>query len=138
MTAPESAEVVAEAPTDARTGDLLALTDFGTVDFTSCAFDGQPISAFAWNCIDMVSEKAPLGYDLRLGQRRRKLLGEPAGDRRCHAAHNDVTGADARWHNTAVTMTFKAVDNVGASGVAYTQFQSRALISCPSLAISAP
>ena len=51
-----SAEVIAEAPTDTSTGDLLPLAAFGTVDFNSCAFNGQPISAFDWDQIDMVAQ----------------------------------------------------------------------------------
>lgn len=33
-----------------------------------------------------------------------------------------VTGADTRWHNKAVTLIFKAVDNPGSSGVIHIQY----------------
>ena len=52
---PRSAEIVAEAPTDASVGDLLPLADFGAVDFTGCAIDGRPLGAFARNQISMVA-----------------------------------------------------------------------------------
>jgi hypothetical protein len=52
----ESAEVIAEAPTNASTDDIIPLADFGTVQFTNCAFNGLPISGFDWNQIDMVSD----------------------------------------------------------------------------------
>jgi hypothetical protein len=48
-----SAEVIAEAPSSETS--VLPLADFGTVGFTDCAFNDLPISAFAWNQIDMVS-----------------------------------------------------------------------------------
>jgi hypothetical protein len=34
-----------------------------------------------------------------------------------------VSGADALWHNKAVTLTFSALDNKGGSGVAYAQYR---------------
>jgi hypothetical protein len=34
-----------------------------------------------------------------------------------------VTGADAAWHPKAVSLTFKAVDNAGGTGVAATQYK---------------
>jgi hypothetical protein len=34
-----------------------------------------------------------------------------------------VNGADPRWHNRAVTLTFSALDNSGGTGVAYTQYK---------------
>ena len=51
-----SAEVIAEAPSDSSSGNLIPLADFGTVDFTGCAFNAQPISAFDWNRIDMATD----------------------------------------------------------------------------------
>jgi hypothetical protein len=51
-----SAEVIAEAPTDGQTDNLLPLANFGTVDFTGCTFNNRPISAFDWNQINMVSD----------------------------------------------------------------------------------
>jgi hypothetical protein len=47
-----SAEVIGEAP---WSGGVLPLANFGTVNFSSCAFNGKPISAYDWNGIDMVS-----------------------------------------------------------------------------------
>ena len=41
-----SAEVIAEASSESSSGNLIPLADFGTVDFTGCAFNAQPISAF--------------------------------------------------------------------------------------------
>ena len=34
-----------------------------------------------------------------------------------------VRGADAKWHNKPVTLTFSATDNAGGSGVASTQYK---------------
>jgi Peptidase A4 family len=39
-----SAEIVAEAPTDGRTGKTMALTKFGSATFTSTAIDGHHLS----------------------------------------------------------------------------------------------
>jgi hypothetical protein len=50
-----SAEVIAEAPTDGSTNNEYPLPNFGSVDFFNCAFNGQPISGFYNNQIDMVS-----------------------------------------------------------------------------------
>ena len=47
-----SAEVIAEAP---WSGGVLPLADFGSVSFTSCLFNGLPISSFANNAITMVT-----------------------------------------------------------------------------------
>ena len=41
-----SAEIIAEAP-------QLPLADFGSITFTGCSIDGQPLSAFDWNRIDL-------------------------------------------------------------------------------------
>jgi Peptidase A4 family len=54
VTDPFSAEVIAEAPATTD-GTVLSLADFGSVSFTSCAFNGRPLSSFALNQIDMVS-----------------------------------------------------------------------------------
>jgi len=54
VTAPFSAEVIAEAPSSSS-GTIFPLADFGSVSFTNCAFNGRPISTFAYNQIDMVS-----------------------------------------------------------------------------------
>ena len=122
--APESAEVIAEAPTDATTSDLLPLADFGTVNFTSCAFDGQPISDFPWNCIDMVADGgASLATTSALGSDGASFSVSQPAVVDVTPPTTTVTGADARWHDKAVTLTFKAVDNPGGSGVAYTQYK---------------
>ena len=34
----------------------MPVSDFGIVAFSDCAFNGQPISAYDWNQIDMTSE----------------------------------------------------------------------------------
>jgi hypothetical protein len=47
-----SAEVIAEAP---WSGGVLPLADFGSVNFSGAAFNGQPVSAFNWTKIDMVA-----------------------------------------------------------------------------------
>jgi hypothetical protein len=47
-----SAEVIAEAP---WSGGVLPLANFGTVSFSGAAFNGQPIGAFDWTKIDMVT-----------------------------------------------------------------------------------
>ena len=48
-----SAEVIAEAPSGED--GIFPLAIFGTLNFTGCAFNNKPISAFDWNQIDMVS-----------------------------------------------------------------------------------
>jgi hypothetical protein len=47
-----SAEVIAEAP---WSGGVLPLANFGTVSFSGAGFNGQPIGAFDWTKIDMVT-----------------------------------------------------------------------------------
>ena len=66
-----SAEVIAEAPTNGLTNTVYPLPEFGTADFSGCALNGRPLSAFAYNQIDMVSQSSgatlaatsPLGSD---------------------------------------------------------------------------
>ena len=53
-----SAEVIAEAPTDATTGTQYPLADFGTANFSNCTIDGEPIADSAWRQIDMVDESS--------------------------------------------------------------------------------
>jgi len=118
VTAPFSAEVIAEAPSSAASGPTFQLADFGSVDFTNCAFNGQPISAFAYNEIDMVSagnvtEAVPsaLGAD----GASFSVTSYPAGD-----STPPVTvapGYDDAWRNSAVQVTLIAADNAGGSGV---------------------
>jgi hypothetical protein len=52
-TQPSSAEVIAEDP--GPLGSPVPLADFDTVDFSGCAFNGQPLSAFACTQWDMES-----------------------------------------------------------------------------------
>lgn len=47
-----SAEVIGEAP---WSGGVLPLANFGTVNFSNCAFNGKAISAYDWYSINMVS-----------------------------------------------------------------------------------
>jgi len=49
-----------------------------------------------------------------------RYFGDPIGD--VTPPVTTVTGADAAWHDAAVTLTFAAADNAGGSGVAYTQY----------------
>ena len=60
-----SAEVVAEAPSSGST--VLPLANFGTAHFTDCAFNGKPISAFAYNQIDLASGSTTLAATSALG-----------------------------------------------------------------------
>jgi hypothetical protein len=70
VTSPASAEIIAEAPTDATTGSVVSLVDFDSVDFTGCAVDGAALSSYDWNRINLVSssgaslaETSTLGSD---------------------------------------------------------------------------
>ena len=120
---PASAEVIAEAPTDATTGNLLPLCDFGAVDFGGCAFDGRPISDFSWNRIDMVG-----GDDTTTLAATSALGGDGASFSVSEPGVGDTTpptttvASAGSWHNEAVTLTFTAVDNSG-SDVASTEYK---------------
>ncbi len=57
-TQPSSAEVIAEDP--GPLGSPVPLADFDTVDFSGCAFNGQPLSAFACTQWDMESNSGVL------------------------------------------------------------------------------
>lgn len=118
VTAPFSAEVIAEAPSSAASGPTFQLADFGSVDFTNCSFNGQPISAFAYNQIDMVSagnvtEAVPsaLGTD----GASFSVTSYPASD--TTPPVTVASGYDGAWHNSAVQVTLTATDNSGGSGV---------------------
>ena len=113
-----SAEVIAEAPTDDN-GDIVPVSDFGLITFSHCAFNGQPISDFDWNQIDMTSEDSGALVDQTLPL---------SPDGTSFAVTTDVTppftvvsGADSRWHNQPVTLHFRATDP-GGQGVAYTEY----------------
>ena len=120
----ESAEIVAEAPTDGTTGDLVPLASFGTVDFTDCAFNGQPISDFDWNQIDMA--------DTNSGATLASTTDLSAYGASFSVAYGDVapapmaltttaSGADSNWHRSPVTVTFASTDS-GGPGVDYTDY----------------
>jgi Peptidase A4 family len=118
MTSPPalaSAEVIAEAPSSDN--GVVPLADFTLCTFTACAFDGQPISAFDWTRIDMVSETGVMkDQTLTLGS-----------DGASFAVTTDVTapttmvrGDVAGWHRMPVALTFVASD-IG-TGVASTEY----------------
>ena len=114
-----SAEVIAEAPSD-NNGDIVPLSDFGLVTFSHCAFDGQPISSYEWNQIDMTSEDSGALVDKTLAL---------SPDGASFSVTTDltppttvVTGAGSVWHSRPVTLRFKATDNPGGTGVAYTEY----------------
>ncbi len=121
-----SAEVIAEAPSSDE--GIVPIADFGTMAFTGCAFDGQPISAYDWNRIDMISED----YDEYSGTVTQALIDQalplsPDGTSfsvttDVTAPHTIVLGADSRWHHKPVTLRFLVTDNPGGSGVAYTEY----------------
>lgn len=111
-----SAEVIVEAP---YAGGVLPLADFGAVSFTGCAFNGQPIAAFDWQQINMVSEAG-------VTEAATSALGS---DGSSFSVTSDTTppttsvsGADSLWHNRSVTLTFRATDNAGGSGVGHTEY----------------
>jgi hypothetical protein len=113
-----SAEVIAEAPSSSS--GIVPVSDFGLVSFSGCAINGQPISAFDWNQIDMAS-----GYGDALAARTSALGADGAS----FTVTTDLTppttavaGTDARWHDTPVTLHFTATDNPGGQGVAYSQY----------------
>jgi hypothetical protein len=118
VTAPFSAEVIAEAPTSIASGTIFPLADFGSVSFTNCAFNGQPLSAFAYNQIDMVSAgglteaaASALGTD----GASFSVTSYPASD--TTSPVTIASGYDSAWHNSAVQVTLTATDNDDGSGV---------------------
>ncbi len=115
-----SVEVVAEAPS-LSDGYILPVANFGLVSFRGCTFeDGQPIGAFDWSRIDMISgdtgatevATSPLIPD-GTGFSVTTDLTRPV---------TTVSGAGAAWHGKPVTLRFRATDNRGGTGVAYTQY----------------
>ena len=122
-TPPASAEIVAEAPTDASVGGLLPLADFGAVDFTGCAIDGRPLAAFARNQISMVAhDGATLAAASSLSSDGTSFaVSQTTGD--VTAPTTTATGADDLWHNKPVTVTLTATDGPGGSGVARTEYK---------------
>lgn len=123
-----SAEVVAEAPTYASSGAESSLADFGTVDFLGCAINGLPISDFAWNQIDMADQDsgATLASTSALGSNGSSFAVAtgavaPTPPAASTSPVTTVAGADASWHNSAVTLTFTATDP-GGPGVSQTDY----------------
>lgn len=57
---PSSAEIVAEAPTDASLDTIMPLANFGTVAFGNCAFNGRPLSDCNLRQIAMVANDGSL------------------------------------------------------------------------------
>jgi hypothetical protein len=110
-----SAEVIAEAPYD---DGVLPLADFGLVNFTACAFDGEPVGDFAWNQIDMAS-------DADVAEADTSALGSNGASFSVSTyltpPTTTVHGNDASWHNRPVSLTFTASDH-GGPGVAYTEY----------------
>jgi hypothetical protein len=130
-----SAEVIAEAPTDGTTGDLIPLSDFGTVQFGGCSINGNPISSYDWNRINLVSDTgATLATTSALGIDGNNFSVSTATPK------TTVTGADANWHRFPVTLDFFATDDAFGSGVAYTDFSvdGGSWTQGTSLAIPAP
>jgi len=114
-----SAEIIAEAPSDGM-GDVLTISNFGLVQFSDCAIDGQPIAAYDWNKIDMLSMETD-GLVTKASD-----LG---ADGASFWVTTDVTppttsvsGAGAQWRDKPVTLRFRATDNRGGQGVAYTEY----------------
>ncbi len=114
-----SAEAIAEAPTDSS-GNVITATNFGIVAFSGCTFDGQPISTYDWNQINMTTE-----YGDALVAKTSAL----GSDGESFTVTTDVTapttavsGAGTGWHGKAVTLRFKATDNSRGQGVDYTEY----------------
>lgn len=114
-----SVEVVAEAPS-LSDGSILPIARFGLATFRGCAFEGQSIGAFDWSRIAMVSN------DTNATEVATSAL---SPDGTVFTVTTDlkrpvttVSGAGAVWHSKPVTLRFKATDNRGGTGVAYTQY----------------
>ena len=113
-----SVEVIVEAPSLAD-GAILSLARFGLVTFRGCAFEGRSLAGFDWSQIDMVSPDngaaeavstalSPDGTAFRVTTDFKRPV-------------TTVSGA-AGWHGKPVTLRFKATDDRGGTGVAYTQY----------------
>jgi hypothetical protein len=116
-----SAEAIAEAPSS-DSGGVLPVSDFAIVYFSGCAFNGQPISAYDWNRIDMTSE-----YSDALVAKTSALGADGASfyvTTDVTPPHTTVVGADGRWHDAPVRLRFVARDNPGGQGVASTAFST--------------
>ena len=134
-TSPFSAEVIAEAPTDALSGKQDTLAGFDTVAFSSCAFNGLPISSFACNQLDMVSGTTTLASASALGSDGASFSVSTG----LTLPQTTVSGADGLWHNTPVSLTFTPV--AGSSPLGYTEYSltgGTTWIPGGSLTITAP
>jgi hypothetical protein len=119
VTDPFSAEVIAEAPGLPAGGGHYPLAHFGSISFTNCAFNGQPLSAFDLNKINMVSEDGvALATSSVLGSDGASftVAGHPSD-----TTPPTVTVSGVRngaWLKHAATITLTAGDNAGGSGPA--------------------
>ena len=106
-----SAEIIAEAP-------QLPLADFGSITFTGCSIDGQPLSAFDWNRIELYA----LGGTSQVASTSAL---SPGGDgfsvTSDLAPTTTVSGATGAWSRKPLTLAFAAKDGAGGYGVSYTQ-----------------
>jgi len=116
-----SAEVIAEAPTDASLGRLTPLADFGAVHFSGCAFNDRALGAGPRNRITMAAQGGTIvaAASALSADGSAFSVGQCAGD--VTAPVTVASGVDELWHNRSVTVTFDAAD-VG-SGVAYTEYR---------------
>ena len=139
-TTPASAEIVAEAPTDASVGGLLPLAGFGAVDFTRCAIDGRPVGAFVRNQIAMVgSDGATMAAASLLSSGGTSFaVCQTTGD--VTPPVTTASGVDDLWHNRPVTVTLSATDGPSGSGVARTEYKidGGPWTPAPSLTVAAP
>ncbi len=110
-----SAEVIAETPSD--DSGVLPLARFGIVNFSACAFNGQPISAFAWDDITLVSGSGTLATTSALGLDGASFF--VSDDFK--GPITEVHGAGRTWHRAPVRLRFTATDGRFGSGVAATQ-----------------
>jgi hypothetical protein len=114
-----SAEVIAEAPSD-EYDDVVDLADFATMTFTDCAFDGQPISDFDWNRIDMASDYSDSLVDQALPLDASGTSFSVTTD--VTPPRTVIAGDDGRWHRKPVTLHLHATDPGSGSGVAYSEY----------------
>jgi hypothetical protein len=118
-----SAEVIAETPSD-RNG-VLPLAKFGIVDFSQCAFNGQPVAAFSLDNITLTARggaslaaTSPLGPD---GASFFVSDDFTAPVTTVRGAGAGAHGAGETWHHAPFALRFSADDGSFSSGVASTQ-----------------
>jgi hypothetical protein len=117
---PSSAEIVAEAPTDASLGRLIPLACFDAVAFGDCAVDGRPLGADPCLRVTMVARDG--GVVAGASQ----LSSDGGAFTVCPCANDTtpptttVTGADGAWHDHAVAVACAATDD---TAVAYTEYK---------------